>query len=257
MASTSLTPPIRQASIWQTSIASAWKSCLKMTRFWTCSPVATPIGRDLAPDARVAEDVVGARRLLDPPRVELRRARRMAAIASSTPQTWFASIISTPSGAERARISAGAARVRGEVVARPSSSRGRSRRRPPRARAARPSRRRSRASRPRSCTPDSPTRTSSRSPLVAPRRASRSRSSASSGGERVVDVAEVDRTRRSPRASGRRAAATAACPRLRPQVPDRVDDRGGGEMDHALLRPEPAELAVGGEAAPEARASRE
>ena len=46
-----------------------------MTRFWTCSPVATRIGRDRPPDPRVPEDVVGARRLLDPPGVELAEAR--------------------------------------------------------------------------------------------------------------------------------------------------------------------------------------
>src|SRR5437764_427574 len=38
-ASTSLTPPSRHASISQTSMAPAWKSCLKTTRFCTCSPV--------------------------------------------------------------------------------------------------------------------------------------------------------------------------------------------------------------------------
>ena len=41
---TSLTPPRRQQSTWQTSIAPSWSSCLKTTRFWTCSPVATRIG---------------------------------------------------------------------------------------------------------------------------------------------------------------------------------------------------------------------
>jgi hypothetical protein len=40
-AKTSLTPPSRQASIWQKSIASACRSCLNRTRFWQCSPVAT------------------------------------------------------------------------------------------------------------------------------------------------------------------------------------------------------------------------
>ncbi len=39
---------------------------------------------------------------------------------------------------------------------------------------------------------------------------------------------------------------------LRPEVPDRVDNGCGREMDHALLRAEPAELAVRHEAAPEA-----
>src|SRR5262249_5719607 len=39
---------------------------------------------------------------------------------------------------------------------------------------------------------------------------------------------------------------------LRPQVPQRVDQRGGGEMDHALVGTEPAQLALVGEAPMEA-----
>ena len=31
---------------------------------------------------------------------------------------------------------------------------------------------------------------------------------------------------------------------LRPEIPDGVDDRGRGEMDHALLGPQPAQLRV-------------
>src|SRR5215216_4920628 len=73
-AMTSLTPPRRQASIWQNEMASACKSCLKRTRFWQCSPVATPTGDDVLGYARVAEDVVGASGLLDPVRVELSQA---------------------------------------------------------------------------------------------------------------------------------------------------------------------------------------
>ncbi len=42
-ASPSLTPPNRQASIWHTSMAWDARSCLKITRFWHISPVATPI----------------------------------------------------------------------------------------------------------------------------------------------------------------------------------------------------------------------
>ena len=38
---------------------------------------------------------------------------------------------------------------------------------------------------------------------------------------------------------------------LGPEVPDGVDDRGGRQVDHTLLGSEPAELAVGGESAPE------
>src|SRR5262249_49484112 len=36
---------------------------------------------------------------------------------------------------------------------------------------------------------------------------------------------------------------------LRPQVPQRIDDRGGGEMDHALVGAEPAQLRLVGEPA--------
>src|SRR5213592_1920573 len=43
-ARTSLTPPSRQLSIWQNRIAPACMSCLNMTLFEHCSPVATPIG---------------------------------------------------------------------------------------------------------------------------------------------------------------------------------------------------------------------
>lgn len=39
-ASTSLTPPTRQASIWHTLMAFACNSCLKTTRFCALSPVA-------------------------------------------------------------------------------------------------------------------------------------------------------------------------------------------------------------------------
>ena len=42
-ARTSLTPARRTESIWQTSMASAWKSCLKTILLCACSPVATPI----------------------------------------------------------------------------------------------------------------------------------------------------------------------------------------------------------------------
>lgn len=41
--STSLTPARRHESIWQTSMASAWSSCLNTMRLCACSPVATPI----------------------------------------------------------------------------------------------------------------------------------------------------------------------------------------------------------------------
>lgn len=42
-AKTSFNPPIRQLSIWQNCNPLTCKNCLKITRFWQCSPVATPI----------------------------------------------------------------------------------------------------------------------------------------------------------------------------------------------------------------------
>ena len=59
----SLTPPTRHASSWQTSIASAWKSCLKTTRFWMCSPVATRTGaisRRMRACPRMSSGLVGS-----------------------------------------------------------------------------------------------------------------------------------------------------------------------------------------------------
>ena len=40
----SLTPATRLASIWTTSTAPAWSSCLNITRLWACSPVAIRTG---------------------------------------------------------------------------------------------------------------------------------------------------------------------------------------------------------------------
>ena len=88
-----MTPPRRQASIWQKSMAPACMNCLNIVRFWQCSPVAIPIGATSRAMRGVAEDVVGAGRLLDPQRVELGE-RCIAEIACSTSQTWLASIIS-------------------------------------------------------------------------------------------------------------------------------------------------------------------
>ena len=70
-----MTPPSRQLSIWQKSIACACSSCLKMIRLAQCSPVATPTPAGLTAfrDRRVPEHVVRARRLLDPPQLELRQ----------------------------------------------------------------------------------------------------------------------------------------------------------------------------------------
>ena len=56
-----------------TSSAPAWSSCLKMTRFATCSPVAILTGATAARIRGQAEDLVRARRLLDPVRVPWRQ----------------------------------------------------------------------------------------------------------------------------------------------------------------------------------------
>ena len=69
--------------------------------------------------------------------------------------------------------------------------------------------------------------------------------------EGVLDVAEVDaRDDLLGRHVGEQLPDRLAL-ELRVEVPDGVDDRRGREMDHALLRPEPAELAVGDEPAPQ------
>jgi hypothetical protein len=63
--STSLTPARRHESIWQTSIASAWKSCLNTIRLCACSPVATPIpcgfsARRMVACPRISSGAVGS-----------------------------------------------------------------------------------------------------------------------------------------------------------------------------------------------------
>ena len=72
------------------------------------------------------------------------------------------------------------------------------------------------------------------------------------GRQRVGDVAEVDaRDEFLGREVDEQLPQRLALD-LGPQVPDRVDDRGGAEVDDTLLRTEPAQLAVRDEAAPEA-----
>ena len=207
--------------------------------------------RDLAPDARVTQDVVGARRLLDPPG-SYRPSVRIAAIASSTPQYWFASIIRTPFGpsaermisarfasASRSRPTFIFTRVNPATVGLPDERR----------RSSRPC---SRASRPRSCTPDT------RRCSISASRSSRPSSPGLEEGDRlgwregVLDVPEVDRRdellgRQIDEEAEERLALA-----LRPEVPDGVDDGCGREVDHALLGAEPAELPFGREASPEA-----
>ena len=100
----SLTPPIRQASIWQTSIAPRLEQLLEDHAVLNVLARSNADRGHLAADARVAEHVVGTRRLLDPPRI-VHAEQSIAEIASSTPHTWFASIISVPSRPSARRIS--------------------------------------------------------------------------------------------------------------------------------------------------------
>jgi hypothetical protein len=63
--STSLTPARRHESIWHTSIASAWSSCLNTIRLCACSPVATPIpyslsARRIAACPKISSGAVGS-----------------------------------------------------------------------------------------------------------------------------------------------------------------------------------------------------
>ena len=60
---------MRHASIWQTSIASRLEELLEDHAVLHVLARRDADRRDLATDARVAEHIVGARRLLDPPRV--------------------------------------------------------------------------------------------------------------------------------------------------------------------------------------------
>ena len=85
-ASTSFTPPSRHASIWQKAMAFACMSCLKTTRFWQCSPVATPIGataRAMAAWPNTSSGLVGS----SIHHGSKRASSRMLAIASFTSHT--------------------------------------------------------------------------------------------------------------------------------------------------------------------------
>ncbi len=70
--------------------------------------------------------------------------------------------------------------------------------------------------------------------------------------ERVGDVPEVDGRDELLRREVGQQAPQGHAPRLRPEIPDRVDDRRRREMHDALLRSQPAKLVVGDEAPPEA-----
>ena len=96
-ASTSFTPPSRQESIWQNRIAPACISCLKITRFWHISPVATPMGatpRAIAAWPSTSSGDVGS---------SIHHGSNSArwlihSMACGTSQRWLASTISLRSG---------------------------------------------------------------------------------------------------------------------------------------------------------------
>ena len=98
----SLTPPTRAASICMTAIASACSSCLKMTRFCACSPVATRTGatpRAISAWPRTSSGLVGSS-------IQAMSNSASAfthAIASDTSQRWFASIAIGKSGPHTSR----------------------------------------------------------------------------------------------------------------------------------------------------------
>ena len=104
-ASTSFTPPSRQASIWQNARPPACINCLNTTRLGQCSPVATPIGAialAMAPCPMASSGLVGSTI-----HSGLNRASgSMWAIASGTSHTWLASIMRWQSGPISSRSTA-------------------------------------------------------------------------------------------------------------------------------------------------------
>ena len=96
-AKTSLTPPMRQASICTTSMASRMMNCLNMMRFWHISPVATCMGLIASRMARCASTSSGL--VGSSINQGLANANSFTqAIASSRSQIWLASIIKLRSG---------------------------------------------------------------------------------------------------------------------------------------------------------------
>ena len=77
------------------------------------------------------------------------------------------------------------------------------------------------------------------------------------GVDRVGEVAEVDARDELLRREVAHEAPQRFALDARPQVPYRVHERGGREVDHPLFRPEPPELAVAGEPPPEPGAVRD
>ena len=143
------------ASIWQKSIASACRSCLNITRLWQCSPVATPIAERGARGWRHGRGCRLGWSALRSTAARTRARLRMFAIASSTSHTWLASIISGRRGPISSRMMRARRRSSSQVAAdfdlemRPAFAPA------PRGQADASCRRSSRASRRRSCRPDS------------------------------------------------------------------------------------------------------
>ena len=206
--------------------------------------------RDLAPDARVAEDVVGARRLFHPPRLELGerlRPRDRVVDAPDLVRVHHQDAVGTEDVADERR----AACVRLEVLADlhldvPEAvvQSCAHERRHLRVVVAEPAgRRRVR-------------RVALGDDLqFALGLAARRRAKEVDGlvrREDVVDVAEVDRGDELLRREMGEELPEGQADALRPQVPDGVDDGAGSEVDDALLGAEPAQLVVGDERAPEA-----
>ena len=92
--------------------------CLNITRFATCSPVATGMGA-IRGDRGVGQDVVRARRLFHPGEIERGRSA-IHSIASATSQRWFASTAIAMSGPTAARAIA-SRRMSSSTLHRPSA----------------------------------------------------------------------------------------------------------------------------------------
>ena len=246
----SLTPPTRHASSWQTSIASAWKSCLKTTRFWMCSPVATRTGaisRRMRACPRMSSGLVGSSihqgscaasvlhrrdRLVDAPHlvgVHHQYPLRPELASDQSGPTVVGGQVAADLHlhvSEARRDGLPNERLDLAVVVAEPAGRGRVR------------------------------RVARRGDLGLPCRAAASRVAQELERllrcERVRDVAEVDATDDLLWCEVDKQLPQRLSLDLGPQIPHSVDDRCRGQMDRTLLGPDPSQLAIGDEAAPEA-----
>ena len=99
----SLTPPTRVASICMTSHAARLQQLLEHDAVLHVLAGRDAHRGDAPRDGGVAEDVVGAGRLLDPREARTRRARSPTRSASATSQRWFASMAIGKSGPTASR----------------------------------------------------------------------------------------------------------------------------------------------------------